>query len=93
MRKRPKIITLNEYNPVDNSDSKNNIIMAKHLGENSFAVIDDQVLKAIVEANGEKGEEEIIRMADRGQISIEDAVFVLGDRYEIVAKKVPCEWK
>jgi hypothetical protein len=93
MSKRPKIITLEDYNPADNSDGRNNIAMAKHLGENSFAVIDDQVLKAIVEANGEEGEEEIIRMADRGQISIEDAVFVLGDRYEIVAKKIPCEWE
>jgi hypothetical protein len=93
MSKQPKIITLNEYNPMDKSDAKNNITMAKHLGENSFAIIDDEVLKAIVEANGEEGEEEIIRMADRGQISIEDAVFVLGSKYELVAKKVPCEWK
>jgi len=92
MNKQPKIITLSDYNPMNSTESNNNIVWARFLGKEEFAVIDDEVLKAIVKANGIEGEKEILRMADRGQISLDDAKFILADRYEIVAKTVPCEW-
>jgi hypothetical protein len=49
-------------------------------------------LLAIIEVYGEEGEDGIIRMVDRRQISQEDAEDVLGDKYEAVVKRVPCEW-
>lgn len=92
MSVQPRLITLNEYNPRDKSVSSNDIIWAKFLAKDEFAVIDDGILEAIVEVNKQEGEDEIIKMADRGQISLNDAMHILGNKYEIVAKRVSCEW-
>ena len=68
----------------------NDLMYARFLGWNAIA---DKVLYSIIEQFRRDGEDEIMRMVDRGQISQEDAEDVLSDKYETVASRVPCEWK
>lgn len=92
--KNSKLITLDVFNPLDLKNPLTGLMHIQHLGrdEKEIIAIDDEVLLAIIEAYGEEGENEIMRMVDRGQISLDDAIFILGDKYETVSKRVPCEW-
>ncbi|MDQ1340871.1 MAG: hypothetical protein QG567_2029 [Campylobacterota bacterium] len=95
MSVQPKLITLNDFNPRDTNNPFVALSFVKFIGGGELlVVINDEVLKAIIEVYGEDGEKEIVRMVDRGQVFISQAERVLGlERYKEVGKSIPCEWE
>ncbi len=93
MSVQPKLLTLDEYNPLKPTNPiMENLMYVQFLGKDELTAIHDSVLYAIIEKFKYKGEEEIIRMVDRGQIFQSQAKRVLGEnRYEEIGKTIPCE--
>lgn len=87
-----KVLTLKDYNPHDKKIVMDSLSFVKFLTKDEFAVIDDEVLYAIIEVYGEKSKDEIMRMVDRGQIFQSQAESVLKDDFLTVSKRVLCEW-
>ncbi len=87
---QPDIITINEFNPREKN--KYPFVAIQYIGKYKVVSIDDEILHSIVDTYGIEGENEIIRMIDRGQISQDDAVDILAEKYKEATKRVPCEW-
>ena len=88
--KQIKLITLNDFDPGNKTRFPFSEI--KNIGKNKMpCLIDEKVLIQIVKIYQSEGEKELINMIDRGQISQEDAEFVLGDKYVSVATQVPVD--
>jgi len=92
MSTSPKLITLNDFDPRDQTNPLNNILFLKNIGKETLCVFDDKVLLALIEVYQEDGEIEIVKMVDRGQVFQSQAERLLGvDRYKEVGMIVPCE--
>ncbi|MDF1876127.1 hypothetical protein JHD48_10325 [Sulfurimonas sp. SAG-AH-194-I05] len=84
-----KLITLKDY---DVYDKNNHFDSLQHQGMDGYETLSDEFCEAVIDRYGDRGKEEIMRMVDRGQISLKDAVLILKDEYKKFAKLVPCVW-
>lgn len=88
--KQIKLITLKDFDPED--QEKNPFSSIATLGKECFpTAIHDEILNSIIKVYGEQGKFEIVHMVDRGQISLEDGRYILGENAHYYFSRIPCD--